>query len=193
VSVKKLVVFNIVQIAANIVHGLIQFIPHARYMPDFKKYYLNRGTFMVIIVVSVIVTLVLVLISKKSNKACKTEQQTQSTLVEIPVVEQEGGRRNMDEIFCESCGAVIKKDAEICPKCGVRNRMPLAVNWLTCLLLCIFLGMIGAHRFYTKKTGTAILMLLTGGVFGIMWLIDLIMIICGKFTDVHGNVITNNS
>ena len=27
-----------------------------------------------------------------------------------------------DEVFCSSCGAVIKKEAEICPKCGVRQR-----------------------------------------------------------------------
>jgi predicted RNA-binding Zn-ribbon protein involved in translation (DUF1610 family) len=26
-----------------------------------------------------------------------------------------------DEKFCSSCGAVIKKEAEICPKCGVRQ------------------------------------------------------------------------
>lgn len=33
-------------------------------------------------------------------------------------------RRNKegDEGFCYSCGAVIKKEAEICPKCGVRNK-----------------------------------------------------------------------
>jgi len=26
-----------------------------------------------------------------------------------------------DEIFCKSCGKAIKKQAEICPHCGVRN------------------------------------------------------------------------
>lgn len=26
-----------------------------------------------------------------------------------------------DEQFCESCGSVIKKEADICPECGVRN------------------------------------------------------------------------
>lgn len=26
-----------------------------------------------------------------------------------------------DEIFCQSCGSAIKEEAEICPKCGVRN------------------------------------------------------------------------
>lgn len=27
-----------------------------------------------------------------------------------------------DEIFCRSCGEPIKKEAEICPECGVRNK-----------------------------------------------------------------------
>lgn len=27
-----------------------------------------------------------------------------------------------DEVFCTSCGEIIKKEAEICPKCGVRQK-----------------------------------------------------------------------
>lgn len=62
-------------------------------------------------------------------------------------------------------------------------------DWLTTLLLCIFLGGIGVHRFYVGKIGTGILWILTGGCFGIGYLVDLIKIICGKFTDKKGNVI----
>ena len=31
-------------------------------------------------------------------------------------------QKGIDEIFCPSCGAIIKKAAEICPKCGVRQK-----------------------------------------------------------------------
>ena len=66
-------------------------------------------------------------------------------------------------------------------------------SWMTTLLLCIFLGGLGVHRFYVGKIGTGILWMITGGVFGIGYLVDLIKIICGKFTDKSGNLIQKES
>jgi len=57
---------------------------------------------------------------------------------------------------------------------------------LPALLLCFFLGVFGAHRFYVGKIGTAILMIVTLGGFGIWALIDLILIVLGAFRDDRG-------
>jgi TM2 domain-containing membrane protein YozV len=77
----------------------------------------------------------------------------------------------------------------------------------TAALLAFFLGTLGIHRFYTGKTGTAILMLILGilgyatvvfvvGYFilsalGLWILIDFIMILSGKFKDKNGLLIKN--
>ena len=56
----------------------------------------------------------------------------------------------------------------------------------TTFLLCFFLGLLGAHRFYSSKIGTGILMLLTAGGLGVWYLIDLVSIITGKFFKEEG-------
>ena len=60
-------------------------------------------------------------------------------------------------------------------------------SWIAALLLCIFVGGLGIHRFYVGKVGTGILYLLTAGFFGIGVIVDIIMIAVGSFTDKGGN------
>lgn len=60
---------------------------------------------------------------------------------------------------------------------------------LVALLLCWFLGVFGAHRFYVGKMGTGLLMIVTLGGLGLWILFDLVMIVIGQFTDVEGKLV----
>lgn len=60
------------------------------------------------------------------------------------------------------------------------EKEPGQKNKWVALLLCLFLGTFGAHRFYEGKIGTGILYLLTFGLFGFGALIDFFKILCRK-------------
>ncbi len=62
-------------------------------------------------------------------------------------------------------------------------------DWTITLVLCLLGGGIGAHRYYVGKVGTGILYTLTVGLFGIGYLVDLVKIITGKFTDKDGKYV----
>lgn len=123
--------------------------------------------------------------------------------------------KQSDEQFCSSCGKPIKIKAELCPYCGVRQNQnsneKSVKSWGTSLLLCIFLGMLGIHRFYAGKIISAIVILITTlfiyiiipiitfGIGIIFWfipplieLIDIIIIVTGNFKDSQGKYITKD-
>ena len=62
-------------------------------------------------------------------------------------------------------------------------------DWLALFLLTFFVGVLGVHRFYVGKIGTGFLMLLTLGGLGVWFLVDLILVVTGQFTNKDGQKI----
>ena len=108
---------------------------------------------------------------------------------------------NPSNVYCQKCGAPMGADDRFCRKCGCDATVPLwqttptvAANAsdrkrLVAVLLCVFLGVFGAHRFYAGRIGTGILWLFTLGILGLGMLYDLILIIAGEFRDDLGRKI----
>lgn len=60
---------------------------------------------------------------------------------------------------------------------------------LLTILLCIFLGYLGVHRFYVGKVWTGLIWFLTGGLVGIGVIVDAVLILISAFRDKEGNVL----
>ena len=78
---------------------------------------------------------------------------------------------------CTECGAVIRKAAEICPQCGVRQAR--AVSKTALLLLTFFTGGLGGHKFYLRKWVQGIFYVLFAitGIPGLIALVELVIYI----------------
>lgn len=91
---------------------------------------------------------------------------------------------------CPQCGERMPDDMFYCLNCGyqfhdkdeefddVVHRVQMLQGtwknkWIS-LVLCVFLGVFGAHKFYEGKIFLGILYLLTFGLFGIGWFVDII-------------------
>lgn len=105
-------------------------------------------------------------------------------------------RPALDEMFCSTCGNVIKRQAEICIHCGVRvqmapassSRLNSGVQYsdksrVAAGVLGILLGGLGIHRFYLGNVGIGILQIVVTIItlgFGSIWgFIEGIIIIAG--------------
>lgn len=98
----------------------------------------------------------------------------------------------MGLVHCTECGEQVSTTATSCPKCGANQGAPKSdKGYIPTVLLCLFFGALGFHRFYVGKIGTGLLMLITFGGLGIWALIDLIIVIIGSFKDKGGLVIKN--
>lgn len=105
--------------------------------------------------------------------------------------------------YCQHCGQVIDAACAVCPKCGKslsageERQQPIVINntntnqnssfayagfggrmrnkWVA-FFLCLFLGFLGAHKFYEGKPIMGIIYLITFGLFGVGWIIDIVKI-----------------
>lgn len=96
---------------------------------------------------------------------------------------------------CPSCGELMPEDMFYCLGCGyqfkniatkgssedfnavvhrVKTMNGIWKNKRVSLLLCIFLGWLGAHKFYEGKLGIGLIYLFTLGLWGIGWIVDII-------------------
>jgi hypothetical protein len=66
-------------------------------------------------------------------------------------------------------------------------------DWLTTLLLTIFLGVFGIQSFYTGKILFGVLQLLTLGGCGIWTIIDIILIATGSYRDAWGRPLVRSN
>lgn len=103
-----------------------------------------------------------------------------------------------DAVICTACGRQVEeiKSNAAQPNIVINNdnhtvnsnvntntvnaggyRMGKEKNKWVALLLCLFLGFIGAHKFYEGKIGMGILYLFTGGLFCIGLVIDFFVLL----------------
>ena len=102
-------------------------------------------------------------------------------------------------MYCQKCGKELPAGASFCPSCGAAVGASAAAtspgyapgkpvsphSRLAALLLCLFLGCLGVHRFYVGKIGTGVAMIFTLGGLGIWAFVDFIMIVTGGFKDIE--------
>jgi TM2 domain-containing membrane protein YozV len=62
-------------------------------------------------------------------------------------------------------------------------------NWWTTFFLSLFLGYLGADRFYLNSPVLGLLKLCTGGGFTLWWLTDLILLCINRMRDDNGGIV----
>lgn len=104
-----------------------------------------------------------------------------------------GEKIPMDSVVCTKCGRQVENQtdkgvtinnvanassastAQVTPA-PVVVKTPKKIDKIIAIVLCICLGWCGGHKFYEGKIGMGILYLLTLGLFGIGWIVDIIII-----------------
>ena len=104
-------------------------------------------------------------------------------------------------MYCQNCGKEISDNAVICVHCGCAtgNYSKNNKSMLVAILLWLFLGGLGLHRFYLGHTASGTVMLLCtlfcwlvipAIVVMIWWFIDIILIVSGNLKTSDGTDLT---
>ena len=116
--------------------------------------------------------------------------------------------------FCPNCGTSLEQGVKFCANCGkpiqeptqqqpmqqqqqvvvvqqpMQQQQPSPHSRGVALILCIFLGYLGLHRFYVGNVGMGLVYLFTLGIFGFGPFIDFFTILFGSFRDIQGSLLT---
>lgn len=93
----------------------------------------------------------------------------------------ESGARTFDSKYCSGCAKVLHRDARTCPACGApQGGMREQKSRALAIVLALFLGGLGAHKFYLGRPGWGILYLLFCWTFipSLIALVELIIYAC---------------
>lgn len=120
--------------------------------------------------------------------------QNQDTGMKTKFCKHCGGKIPEAAVVCTLCGCQVEevKQAEqpnivinnsnantntnVNANIGAAFGIRMKNKWVA-FFLCLFLGYIGAHKFYEGKGGMGVLYLLTCGLFGIGWFVDCIVLL----------------
>lgn len=106
----------------------------------------------------------------------KCGKQVEQMKVETPQVVINNTNNNSSDNHAVNANVNRNQNTNTNLNNGTVIRGKLCNKW-TAFLLCLFLGFLGAHKFYEGKPGMGVLYLLTAGLFGIGWIIDVIGIL----------------
>lgn len=125
----------------------------------------------------------------ESNKLEQIEKL--HTLKEQGILSQEEFEKSKREILNDTCSPTPQIPIQNSPAQAFANTNCInntkKYSKKTTLLLCLFLGGFGAHRFYTGFTALGVVYIFTIGILGIAPLVDLILILSNNYKDCNGN------
>ena len=59
-------------------------------------------------------------------------------------------------------------------------------SYLVAVVLVLFFGFLGAHRFYAGRNTTAVIQAATLGGFAVWWVVDIFVVLAGRLRDRQG-------